>query len=420
VRKIKVGLIGAGSRGKDVYGEYALRHPHEIEFVAVADSDEQRRIEFAKAHKITKDFQFSTWNDLLSKPRFCDAVIIATQDRMHYDPTISAIEKGYHVLLEKPMSNDPKECALMARKADEHNRLLVICHVLRYTPFFSKLKEIIEVGKIGRVISIHHSEDVGYWHQAHSFVRGNWRNSQESSPMILAKSCHDLDILSWLVGKKCVKIASFGSLSYFKKENAPEGSTERCSDGCIVESSCPYSALKIYLGKEGWPSNVVSADTSSEGIVKALATGQYGKCVFRCDNDVVDHQIVNMEFENGVTAAFTMCAFTKNMTRKIKIMGTNGEIHGDIEKNIIEISEFSSGNQETIRLQSPEGFHSGGDDGLMRDFIKQVISDGRAVSLTSAETSMQSHLMAFAAEKSRLVNKVIFMDEFEKEITSDF
>jgi len=417
MKKIHAALIGAGSRGKDVYGEYALKHPNEIGFIAVAEPDKLKRDAFSKDHKISNDMQFSSWEELLEIPNFCDAVVIATQDRMHCLPAITALEKGYHVLLEKPMSSNLVECVLMAEKSEEAKRLLVICHVLRYTPFFSKLKAIIDSGAIGKIVSIQHSENVGYWHQAHSFVRGSWRNSEESSPMILAKSCHDMDILSWLIGRKCIKVSSFGSLKYFREANAPKGSTARCTDGCEAESACAYSALKIYLNRNEWPTDVVSPDMSNEAVLSALKTGPYGRCVFRCDNDVVDHQVVNMEFEDDITAAFTMCAFTKEISRLTTVMGTGGEIRGDMENGIIEVLEFVSGCRETIQIPTSRG-HSGGDEGLMKAFVGQLNANGGISPLTSAKTAMQSHLMAFAAEKSRLENRVILIDEFEKEILS--
>lgn len=411
-------LIGAGARGKEVYGDYAINHPHEVEFIAIAEPNEQKRNAFAQIHKISKENIFSSWEELLAKPKLCEAVLIASQDRMHYLPTVTALEKKYHVLLEKPMSNDSKECMLMAKKAKDMDKLLIICHVLRYTPFFKKVKSILDEGKIGRMISIQHIESVGYWHQAHSFVRGNWRNSHETSPMILAKSCHDMDILSWLIGSRCIKVSSFGALTYFKSENAPKGSARRCTDDCQVENLCPYSALKIYPGNNEWPTNVVSTDTSYEAVIEALKTGPYGRCVFQCDNNVVDHQVVNMEFEDGVTVDFTMSAFTKVPSRNIRIMGTHGELRADMETNTIELFDFITGNQEIIKVREADG-HSGGDSGLMRAFVEQVSSNGKSESLTSADISIQSHLMAFAAEESRLKNKTIFMAEFEKEVLKE-
>ena len=200
--------------------------------------------------------------------------------------------------------------------ARKRGKVLSVCHVLRYTPFFSKIKELLDKGCIGRLISIQHNENVGYWHYAHSFVRGNWRNSEDSSPMILAKSCHDMDIMLWLAGADCRSISSYGSLTHFKSENAPEGAPYRCMDGCPVQNECPYYAPRLYLTENtSWPTSVISADTGIEARTKALREGPYGRCVYRCDNNVVDHQVVAIEFKNDVTAVFTMSAFT-NISRQ--------------------------------------------------------------------------------------------------------
>uniref|UniRef100_UPI00272BC54C Gfo/Idh/MocA family protein n=1 Tax=Vallitalea guaymasensis TaxID=1185412 RepID=UPI00272BC54C len=215
MEKVTLTLLGAGQRGMGAYAPYALEYPDEVEFVAVAETDEERRNKFKELHKIKEENCFTTWEELLEKPKMSDAILICTMDDMHYEPTMKALEKGYHVLLEKPMSNNPLECVEMGDYAKKNNRVFSICHVLRYTPFFSTIKEILDEGRIGDIISIQHIENVAYWHQAHSFVRGNWRNSEETSPMILQKSCHDMDIFSWLVGSKCTNISSFGSLTHF-------------------------------------------------------------------------------------------------------------------------------------------------------------------------------------------------------------
>lgn len=410
MKSINVALIGAGSRGMGVYGEFALRNPHRLRFVAVAEPDVQRRELFGKLHGISGKMQFNTWEGLLSQPELCDAIIIATQDRMHFGPVMAALDRGYDVLLEKPMSPNLAECIEMAEKAEKQHRLLMICHVLRYTPFFSTIKRVIDEGRIGNIVSVQHNENVAYWHQAHSFVRGNWNNSNDSSAMILAKSCHDMDILAWLIGEKCLRVSSFGSLKLFKRANAPEGSADRCIEGCPVESGCPFSALKLYLGKEGWPANVVSYDTDLESMFKALKEGPYGRCVYKCDNNVVDHQVVNMEFEGGATVAFTMCAFTADCTRTIKIMGTQGEIRGVMEKGEIEVTIFNTGVKEVIRTPVGES-HSGGDEGLMNAFVDRMNNVGGEDAATSAQVSLQSHIMAFAAEKSRLEKRVVELEE---------
>ncbi|GGI45831.1 oxidoreductase [Paenibacillus marchantiophytorum] len=414
MRKITVALIGAGQRGVN-YAGYALEHPDQLQVVAVAEPNTSRRHNFQALHGLSDEFCFESWEDLLGKPNLADAVLICTQDNMHFEPTMKALEAGYHVLLEKPMSPDPWECIQMGKRSEQAERVFSICHVLRYTNFFTTIKRLLGEGAIGQLMSIQHNENVAYWHQAHSFVRGNWRKAAESSPMILAKSCHDLDIILWLAGADCTHVSSFGSLSHFKKENAPEGAPQRCLDGCPVSDQCLYYAPNVYLTDDiYWPTSAISDDLSLEARTKALQEGPYGRCVYHCDNDVVDHQVVNLAFANEVTAAFTMSAFTKDCSRTLKLMGTKGEIRGAMEKNEIEVIDFATGTATQIALEIPGGHigHGGGDFGLIRDFIKLVQEDSKGDGLTSAAQSVQSHLMAFAAERSRLDRKVVALKEF--------
>lgn len=411
--KVRIALIGAGARGKDSYGEYGLQFPEDIEFVAVAEPIDIRRREFCEKHNISPEYEFKSWERLLAKEKFCDGIIIATQDNNHFEPAKLALEKGYHVLLEKPMSNDSKECIELAKIAKKSEKTFMICHVLRYTPLFSGIKKIIDEGKIGQVMSIEHSENIGYYHMAHSFVRGNWRNSKESSPIILAKSCHDMDILLWLAGKRCTKISSYGNLSYFRPERAPENAGDRCLQ-CKIEEACPYSAKKLYYKHIGqWPTSVITDIQTEEAVTKALENGPYGRCVFRCDNDVCDHQVTIIEFEGGITATFNLCAFTGDIHRTIKIMGTEGQIIADdINKEEIEVTRFGC-EKEIIYLNQSNGGHGGGDYGIMKDFIS-LIKDGTGKALTSADVSVESHIMAFAAEESRVTNKSINLADFYK------
>ncbi|MCR2823480.1 Gfo/Idh/MocA family protein [Lederbergia panacisoli] len=408
---IHAALIGAGARGMHAYASYAIKNPQEIKFIAVAEGNPERREKFAKDHNIPVEMQFSSWEQLLDQPKLCEALLICTQDRMHYEPTMKAIKKGYKILLEKPMSPVPAESLEMAEEAEKYGSLLSVCHGMRYSTYYRALKRLLEEETIGRVTSIQWNENVGVLHQSHSFVRGNWRNSKESSPMILQKSCHDMDMLQWLVGAECVKISSFGSLTYFNEANAPEGSTARCTDGCKVERECPFSAIKMYLNeKDEWPQNVVTLEPKYEKRLKALQEGPYGRCVYRCDNDVVDHQVVNLLFDNEVTVAFTMSAFTNETSRTFKIMGTKGEIRGNHYINELEIKHFS-GRVEKINPEKVEGGHDGADTLIMEDFIKQVRSNVNE-SHSSGIVSAKSHLIAFAAEESRITGKTIDMDEY--------
>ncbi len=407
MKPVRMALIGAGNRGMDAYGPFALEYPDIFKFTAVAEPDRQKRHEFAKKHQINPELRFENWEDMLRRQDLADAVLICTQDRYHYDPAIKALDMGYSVLLEKPMATTLKECVSIVEHSKKSRGILSVCHVLRFTPFFTKIKELVDTRSIGRLISIQHNENVGFLHQAHSFVRGNWRNSQTSSPMILAKSCHDMDIMYWLAGAKPVGISSFGKLTHFKPQNAPEGAPDRCLDGCPIQDECNYYAPGIYTTDDtGWPTSVISTDKSLEARRRALVEGPYGRCVYKCDNNVVDHQVVSIEFENEVTAAFTMCAFTNETTRTIKLMGTEGEIRGHMEKNRIEIIRFSDFQTEVITPDKPVSGHGGGDFGLMHNFADLVLNREKE-GLTSAEASLTSHLMSFAAERSRLQGKVL-------------
>jgi len=325
------------------------------------------------------------------------------------------------LLLEKPISPYIKECIEIEQVAKQYNRHVVVCHVLRYTPFYTKVKELIESGVAGDVVAVQAIEPVGYWHQAHSFIRGNWRNSEETSPMILQKCCHDMDILLWLCGKKCKKVSSFGSLRLFKKENAPEGAPERCTDGCPASETCPYYAPRYYItqvrcGNVEWPINLLNSHPTEENIMDALRNGPYGRCVYHCDNNVVDHQVVNLELEDGATVNFTMCGFTKDSYRRLCIMGTHGEIVGDMENNTIIIKPFVGENQiiDVNTLADDFSGHGGGDVQMVKD-LADLLIDGSVKNnrISSIEHSMESHYVAFAAEESRVCGgKLIELDNF--------
>ncbi len=409
MRPIKIAVIGAGNRG-NIYGDLAKLHQDEFQIVAVAEPDDTRRKSFAEKHQLTNIF--STWEDMLKFPLDCDVIFVTTQDQQHFLPVMAALEHGFHVVVEKPLSPTYQECVEMIAKAKEKNRLLMLCYVLRYTPFFQKVKELIVQKAIGDVKHLAIDMDVAYWHQAHSFVRGNWRNTAKSSPMILAKSCHDLDLFSFLLQKAPRQISSFGSLSYFTKENAPEGSTLRCTDGCKVEEQCPYSAKKIYLGANiSWPVCTISDDLSYEGRENALESGPYGRCVFQCDNDVVDHQVVNIGYEDGTTATLTMNGFTSELTRRIRIHGTLGEINGNVNKDELYFTPFGG---ETTKISldvSAHGMHAGGDDGLMKSLISLLSNFSNLDQESYYNDLLQSHYLAFQAEKSRISNEVIHLCE---------
>lgn len=401
MKKIKLALIGAGNRGQFSYAPYVKIHGYDIEFVAVADLQEGRRLSFQKEYDISDKMMFETAEELLAQPKLADAILICTQDRDHFTQACEAIKKGYHLLLEKPISPSIEECIKLQKLAEEYGTIIVVCHVLRYTKFFKRLKEIIESQVIGDIVSVTHAENVAFWHYAHSYVRGNWHVTKDSSPMILAKCCHDMDILMWLIGSRCKSVSSYGDLKYFKEENAPEGAPERCLYGCKHSSKCPYFAPKIYLtDNTDWPTSCLGTDMSYEARKKALLEGPYGKCVFKNDNDVVDHQVASIEFENGVTVAFTMCAFSNDCDRTIKFMGTKGEIRASMDKNVIEVIDFLTRDKIEYSLEPAITGHSGGDEGIMEEFV--AILKGETKNTNLIRQSVHSHVMAFAIEASRL------------------
>lgn len=404
MKQVTAILLGAGQRG-NAYADYALQHPNEFKIVGVAEPRAERLQEFCLKHGISAENSAADWSELLSRPKMADCVLVCTQDQMHCLPVVQSLQKGYHVLCEKPMSPSIDEIERMTAQAKQSQRILSVCHVLRYSPFFSKVKQLLDEGAIGKLISIQHIESVGYWHAAHSFVRGNWRKSEETSPMILAKCCHDLDILLWLAGSHCTHVSSFGGLSHFKAENAPEGAPLRCTDGCKHRDDCPFYAPRFYLEHPKAVSDnfvsVLTSDTTNEGILQALQNGPYGRCVYRCDNDVVDNQVVNLLFENGVTVGMTMCAFTKNCERVINLMGTKAQLRGNMEKGELELLDFASGHTTIIKLNMPTTGHSGSDSAMMKDFVTLVQSDTIS-SRSDASLSAESHIMALAAEQSRL------------------
>lgn len=416
MKKITAIVLGAGSRGH-AYSAYSFSCPEELEIVGVAEPDEKKRALFASQYHIPEERCFTDWQDILAQPKMADAAFVCTLDHMHTQPAIQALKKGYHVLLEKPMSNKKEECLAIERAAEESGKVLTVCHVLRYTSFYQTIKKLIETDAVGEVVTVDQIENVGYWHQAHSFVRGNWRNSDQTSIMILQKSCHDLDIISWLIDKPCTWVSSFGRLSHFTKENRPQGAPDNCMKGCPHSEECLYYAPKIYLtGKKTWPVDVITTDLTEEGITKALREGPYGRCVYACDNNVVDHQVVNLEYEGGATATFTMTAFGADITRQLKIMGTKGQIMGDLDKEQIWLQRF--GEKEPAQIVLEQGVadqfgHGGGDYGIVKNFVGLV--NGNGDNLTSAKASLQSHLMCFAAEQSRLEHRAIPMSEMEAE-----
>ena len=405
IEKKQTGIVlGAGNRG-NTYGDYAVKFSEELDIVGVAEPISIRIERFSTLHNIPSDKQFVTWEHVFEVPKFADIIIITTPDDLHYGPAMKALAMGYNVLLEKPIAQTWKECKDILDQQKKYKRIVAVCHVLRYSPYYRKVKKVIESGVLGTMISVQHFEPIEHVHMAHSFVRGNWRVEAETNPIILAKSCHDMDILRWWIDKSCNYLSSFGSLKWFRKENAPDGAPMRCTDGCPAEETCPYSALKIYYRTRqrtyvfDLPEDEEKHD---EAILENLRTGPYGRCVYHCDNDVADHQVVSMEFDEEITANFNMEAFTNYHGRRTRIMGSMGCIHGDEQDLYVanfQTDEVTHWNvHENVKIKSG---HGGGDWALVRDFLQASAHQDPSLLSSTLDASMESHLMAFLAEESR-------------------
>lgn len=412
-----VAVAGCGSRGMDTYTRALIGMP-EVKIVAAADIDPEKLAGMRALCGLTEAQCYASAEEMLAQPRLADVMLICTPDRCHYTQAKAALLLDYDLLLEKPISPSAEECAELSELAIARGRKVVVCHVLRYTAFYQEIKRLMDSGVVGEVVTLQAIEKVCYWHQAHSFVRGNWRNAGLSSCMILQKCCHDMDILLWLTGKHCNKVSSFGSLRHFRADQAPEGAGERCLH-CQIADTCPYNAVKFYLNElkengNDWPQNVVAFEPTEEKLLAALEDGPYGRCVYHCDNDVVDHQIVSLELEDGATVDLTMTAFTAHGGRTLRVMGTMGELYCDMKANTIRVMRFGQEDEaiDVRTLTDDFSGHGGGDVRLVREFIGLVRGElPVSGTLTSIDRSVESHLVALAAEQSRVEGRVITLRE---------
>jgi predicted dehydrogenase len=420
VKPVEVVVLGAGGRGYHAYGSWILAHPEQIRAVAVAEPDPARRERFARAHGLPTERTFPDHEALFAQGRLAQGLINTTMDGQHVETTLGALATGYDVLLEKPMATTPHECVQLVRAAEGAGRMLQICHVMRYSPFYTALYEALRSGAVGEVMVVDHRENVAFWHQAHSFVRGNWGNSTRAAPMILAKSCHDMDILYWLLDKRVQTLSSFGALTHFRAESAPPGAPLRCTDGCPHWETCPYYAPRLYLrDTSGWPVSAISIDSSYEARMEALRNGPYGRCVYHCDNDVVDHMTINMLFAGELTVTFTMHAFSHENCRTMRYDGTRASLRGHGGRGELTLYEFRSGEVRPIPIPETAGGHGGGDEGLMDAFVRALRGERDSLH-SSARDALESHLMAFAAEESRLHGgQLIDMDAYRARIEAE-
>ena len=422
MEQIRVIIIGAGNRGTR-YASIMAQLPEQYKVVGVAEPVRVRREHIREMHNLPEDCCFTHWKEILDKPRMADLAVIATQDRMHFEPAMAAIGLGYHLLLEKPVAPTAEQCDAIARAAAEQGVSVLVCHVLRYTPFYGKVKQLLLEGVIGTPVSLHQVEGVGNVHHSHSFVRGNWCREEDSAPMLLAKSCHDLDMIQWLLDKPCRRIQSFGSLTHFTAENAPAGAPVSCVDGdCPVRESCPYDCIRHYHDfKTNSRRKIIAGHLSAQyeptdaEVMEALRTTDYGLCVYHANNDVVDHQVVNMEFAGGTTASFSMNAFNAG-GRYIRIFGTKGELYAAMKDPEITVHTFSDG--KTVKVPVTEvdetinGGHGGGDQGIVRELYQYLSGSYRGFRAADIHTSVRNHFLCFAAEEARHGGLVVDLDAY--------
>lgn len=414
-------LIGGGNRGRYTYGAWARRHPGRLRIVALAEPVAERRAAVAEEHGLPSDRVAADWREILARPRLAEVAIIATGDTLHVEPALEAVSRGYHLLLEKPIAPDPADCLRVVEAAERAGRVVQIGHVLRYTSFYRRVHEIVASGRLGEIVALDMKEHVAHWHLTHSYVRGKFRNRKLAAPIVLAKTCHDLDLMAWLVGRPSRRVASFGSLGHFRPESAPAGAPGRCTDGCPVQERCLHDAVRFYCGPDEklarhWPWTDLGLDPSREARRKALETGPYGVCVYRADNDVPDHQVLAIEFEGGLTATFTLQGLATHERRTIRVSGTLGELRGVFQDGIIEVTRHGALESEKIQIDaSPDG-HSGGDHGLLSHFTDVIGRGALSEVSASGRVSLESHLLGFAAEESRLGASVVEMDDYRGRI----
>ena len=405
-----VSIIGTGNRGAEAYGKLLLNQPDKYKIVALCDINKIKLQKYSKLFHVEKNNCFSNQEDFFKEKR-SDLTIIATMDKDHVKAGKKALELGYDLLIEKPISNNLEECLKLLQYQKKYGGKVLVCHVLRYAPAFLKVKEILDSGAIGKIIMIDSIEQVSYWHQAHSYIRGNWRSKEETASMILAKSCHDLDLIQYYANSKADTVSSIGDLRFFKRENQPDDAADRCTE-CKYKKSCPYSAELFYIdewkskyySKDAWPFNVITDESplTEKALKTAIENNDYGRCVFACDNDVVDNQIVTIKFENGINAVFKMTAFTDDCGRIMRFFGTNGDLLLDETREIIEVKKF--GKEKIIYdklLTEKDNMGHGGGDSRMIDTLYDILT-GKILADTTLEKSLESHLIAFAAEESRL------------------
>ncbi len=431
MRKSTAIVCGAGSRGTS-YAEHMKKMSDKYDIVGVAEPIDARRNNIRDMFSIPDENCYNDYMDIFARGKMADIAIIATQDSMHTEPALRAIELGYDILLEKPVAQTPEECIEICEAAKKKGVKVLVCHVLRYTPFYKTIKKALLDGLIGDVMSIVAVEGVGNTHQSHSFVRGDWKSESESAPMLLAKCCHDLDIIQWLVDRPCDKVSSFGELSYFRPENAPAGAPKRCfGTDCPARDECPYDVNKVYLRNDsasfmrraagrGFSNGFTPTD---DEVIEGLKNTGFGDCAFYAGNDVVDHQVVNMSFEGGAVANLSMNAFNEG-GRYIRIFGTKGELYANHKDAEITVFTFEDRGRSALPVKATEesiaGGHGGGDEGIVVEMYDYMSGDYKGYCAADIDISVKNHLIGFAAEKARRMDTVERVSDFSKQFGYEY
>jgi predicted dehydrogenase len=412
-------IVGAGHRGV-LYGSYALQHPDQLRIAGVADLSPLRRAQVARTFDLPAERCFQSVEVLVEQPQLADFAINATMDHQHVPTSLPLLRRGYDLLLEKPFATHAEEMWQLVESARACGRTVAICHVLRYAPFYTTIRKLVSQGAIGEVLSVQAVEHVSYHHVAVGYVRGKWRRRDYSqSGMLMAKSCHDLDLIAWMKsGVRPRRVASFGSNFQFRPEKAPPNAGTRCLVDCPVEPDCLYSARKHYLDHpDRWTFYVWDAlehleHPSLEDRIELLKTSPYGLCAWKTDMDVVDHQSVVIEFEDGCTATLNMIGGSAKPSRSLHLVGTRGEIQGSLEDNRFTLRHIDPRpgheyNEKIIDLgasgemSGASGGHGGTDMALMADFVRHLRGEPPSISFTGLDDSIRGHLMGFAAERAR-------------------
>ncbi len=419
-------IVGAGHRAL-VYASYAAKHPDELKIVGVADLMPLRRQQVAELYDLSPEQCFESAEELAARPQMADVIINGTMDHQHVPTALPLLAAGYDMLLEKPFATNEVEMWELARAARRHGRKVVICHVLRYAPFYVAIRQRVQAGEIGELVNVQTIEHVSYHHMAVGYVRGKWNRKAEChSSMLMAKCCHDLDLIAWMKSGIAPRaVASFGNNFYFRADKAPAGAGTRCLVDCPIEAECLYSARKHYIDHPNrwtfyvWASlEHLANPTIEDKIAELKGDSPYGRCVWKCDNDVVDHQSVIVEFADGCTASHNMIGGTSRPSRAIHLLGTNGEIQGVLEdsKFVIRHIDPRPGHEyseEVVDLNiggdmhGAFGGHAGGDMRLVADFLSVIRGEAPSISTTTLDDSVNGHLIGFSADRAMEEHRVV-------------